>query len=139
MSGFITIMLTLMFPWSLAHVAGKIKTYTCSHGVLQAVVVPVGKKGFEDQESRVEIRSADGRRVRRKSFSSSDGEHGWGVNHAAWSGDGQFFISISLAQAATSRGVYPSTSTPVARTGSTNLTASSGQLHQISFWREETQ
>lgn len=92
MSSFITVMLTLMFSWSVAHAAGKVKTYICSRGVLLAAVVPVGKKGFEDQESRVEIRSADGRRISWKSFSSRDGEHGWGVNHAAWTGDGQFFI-----------------------------------------------
>jgi len=91
MSSFITTMLTLIFPWSLVCVAGQVRTHTFSQGALRVVVVPVGKKGFEDQESRVEIRR-NSRLLRWRSFSSSDGEHGRGVAHAAWTSDGQFFV-----------------------------------------------
>ncbi len=59
---------------------------------LRAVIIPVGKPGFEAQESRVEIRDASGRLLRWRSFASSDGEHGRGVHHAAWTPDGQFFV-----------------------------------------------
>ena len=59
---------------------------------LRAVVIPVGKKGFETQESRIEIRDARGRLLRWRSFASSDGEHGRGVGRAEWTADGQFFV-----------------------------------------------
>lgn len=55
-------------------------------------VIPVGKKGYEDQESRIEVRSSGGRLLRWRSFASVDGEHGRGVNHAAWTPDAQFFV-----------------------------------------------
>jgi len=59
---------------------------------LRAVIIPVGKKGNEGTESRVEIRSATGETLGWKSFASYDGEHGIGVNHAEWTADGQFFV-----------------------------------------------
>jgi hypothetical protein len=57
-----------------------------------AVIIPVGKKGNEGTESRVEIRSATGETLGWKSVASYDGEHGIGVNHAEWTADGQFFV-----------------------------------------------
>ncbi len=59
---------------------------------LRAVIVPVGNKGYESEESRVEIRTSHGRLLRWRNFASSDGQHGGGVDHAEWSSDGQFFI-----------------------------------------------
>ena len=59
---------------------------------LRAVIIPVGKTGFETQESRIEIRDARGRLLRWRSFASADGEHGRGVRRAAWTADGQFFV-----------------------------------------------
>jgi hypothetical protein len=42
---------------------------------LRAVISPVGKKGDEEPESRVDILSATGETLRWKSFASYDGEH----------------------------------------------------------------
>ena len=76
---------------SLTALAGG-KVHPSPDGALRAVVIPVGKEGFEEQESRVEIRDARGRILRWRSFASADGEHGRGVNHAGWTADGQFFV-----------------------------------------------
>ena len=42
---------------------------------LRAVIAPVGKKGDEEPESRVDILSATGETLRWKSFAFYDGEH----------------------------------------------------------------
>jgi hypothetical protein len=59
---------------------------------LRAVIIPVGKKGFGAQESRIEIRDAGGRLLRWRSFASADGEHGRGMRRAEWTADGQFLV-----------------------------------------------
>ena len=59
---------------------------------LRAVVIPVGKKGFEQRESRLEIQLANGVSLQRKNLSSPDGAHGASIAHAAWTADGQFFV-----------------------------------------------
>jgi hypothetical protein len=43
-------------------------------------------------ESRLELRSEAGRLLARRSYSSSDGEHGFGITKAAWTPDSQFFV-----------------------------------------------
>src|SRR5215813_977251 len=59
---------------------------------LRAIIIPVGKKGYEGTESRIEIRSASGKTLRWKSFASYDGEHGMGLNHAEWTANSLFFV-----------------------------------------------
>jgi hypothetical protein len=59
---------------------------------LRAVIIPVGEKGYESRESRVEIRTSRGRLLKRKSFFSKDHNHGEGVGRAEWSSDRQFFV-----------------------------------------------
>ena len=61
-------------------------------GGLIARVIPAGKKGSENRESRIEIRRANGRLIRQRSFASTDGNHGRSIVHAAWTSDGQFFV-----------------------------------------------
>lgn len=68
------------------------RTFKSPDKQLSVVVIPVGNKGYEQQESRFEIRGAKGGLLRFKSFASVDGEHGRGVFHAAWTADGQFFV-----------------------------------------------
>src|SRR5262249_39508650 len=60
--------------------------------LLRAVIIPVGKKGYEGTESRIEIRSASSKTLRWKSFASYDGEHGMGVNHIEWTANSLFFV-----------------------------------------------
>lgn len=62
------------------------KSYESPSTNIRALIVPVGA------ESRVEIRSASGALLRRKSFVSSDHNHGEGVDHAQWTSDGRFFV-----------------------------------------------
>ena len=68
------------------------KIYRSPDHVLKVRIIPVGNKGFRDQESRVEVRRSDGRLLRWKSFASEDGQHGRGVNRATWTNDGRFFV-----------------------------------------------
>ena len=58
----------------------------------RAVIIPVGPKGYEAYESRVDIHSASGRLLQRKSFQSRDHNHGEGVAHAEWTADGRIFV-----------------------------------------------
>ncbi len=83
----ISFLLASSFP-----VFAQNKIYRSADNKLRAVIIHVGKKNFEDQESRLEIRNARGRLLRWRSFASSDGEHGLGVHHAEWSADGRFFV-----------------------------------------------
>jgi hypothetical protein len=75
-----------------ASVRAQSQTYNAPDRRIRAVVVNVGKMGHENSESRVEIRTPNGRVLRYRSFSSIDGEHGEGVDRAEWSADGQFFV-----------------------------------------------
>jgi len=44
------------------------------------------------KESRVEVRSQQGRLLVSRGYMSKDGEHGYGVSKAAWTPDSQFFV-----------------------------------------------
>ena len=59
---------------------------------LQALIIPVGDKGYEAYESRVEIRTSRSSLRRRRSLASQDHHHGEDVGHAEWTSDGQFFV-----------------------------------------------
>lgn len=63
-----------------------------SPGGLTATVIPAGKKGFENRESRIEIKRANGKLIRQRGFASIDGNHGRSIDHAAWTLDGKFFV-----------------------------------------------
>jgi len=77
---------------SCIFVFAQSEVYTSPNNHLKALVIPVGGKGYETYESRVEIRSSRGRLIQRQNFASKDHEHGAGVDHAEWSSDGQFFV-----------------------------------------------
>jgi len=72
--------------------SGQTKSYDSPTKTIQALVVPVGGKGYETYESRVDIRSSSGVLLRSKSFRSHDHNHGEGVGHAEWTSDGRFFV-----------------------------------------------
>jgi len=75
-----------------ASVHAQSQTYNSPDKRLRGIVVTLGEKGYKNSESRVEIRTPNGRVLRYRSFSSPDGEHGEGVDRAEWSADGQFFV-----------------------------------------------
>ncbi len=86
---------TLSVLWIVLMVAGafaQTKSFDSPNKTTRAVIIPVGAKGYEASESRVDIRSASGRLLRRKSFQSRDHNHGEGVAHAEWTADGRIFV-----------------------------------------------
>jgi len=86
---------TLSVLWILLIVASAVaqtRSFDSPNKTTRAVIIPVGTKGYEAYESRLEIRSASGRLLRRKSFQSRDHNHGEGVAHAEWTADGRIFV-----------------------------------------------
>src|SRR5215813_11175538 len=77
---------------SLRLAEAQTKVHSAPDKSLRAIILPVGKKGYEGTESRIEIRSSSGKTLRWKSFASYDGEHGMGVNHAEWTPNSLFFV-----------------------------------------------
>ena len=68
-------------------------SFVSPQGGLTATVVASGKeKGYEQAESRVEIRNTKGTLLCAHDFSSPDGEHGYSVDTAQWTPDSQFFV-----------------------------------------------
>jgi hypothetical protein len=59
---------------------------------IEVRVVGIGKPGFMDQESRVEVRTRSGRGLAVRSFGSADGEHGFGLRRGGWTPDGRWFV-----------------------------------------------
>lgn len=76
----------------IAAFAQPAKSLRSPDGRLRAEIISVGKRGYEDAESRVLIRRSDGKMIFEKNFASSDGEHGFGVGRAAWTANAQFFV-----------------------------------------------
>src|ERR1700682_1151764 len=60
---------------------GTISAFVCSKKAPEAT-----------KESRIELRSRDGRILASRNYMSKDGEHGHGVTKAAWTLDSQFFV-----------------------------------------------
>lgn len=83
---------TVAILWGFQSTLAQTATYNSPNHELKALVIPVGNPGFETKESRVEIRYKSGRLVRWRSFASADGQHRRGVQKAAWTKDGQFFV-----------------------------------------------
>lgn len=71
---------------------GQTKSFKSPTKAIRALIVPVGAKGYETYESRVDIRSCSGKLLRSKSFASRDHNHGEGVVHAEWTANGRFFV-----------------------------------------------
>ncbi|MEW6116192.1 MAG: hypothetical protein AB1553_04750 [Nitrospirota bacterium] len=86
----LVVLLFVMLP-AAGYARGQ-KEYISPDGRLRALVVPVSKEGSGLPESRIEIRKMNGALIFEKDYSSSDGSHGWVVNHATWTPDSRFFI-----------------------------------------------
>ncbi|HXI25971.1 MAG TPA: hypothetical protein VNG71_19100 [Pyrinomonadaceae bacterium] len=74
---------------------GQTRSFGSPNKATRAVIIPVGAKGHENSESRIEIRSARGRLLRRLNLASADHNHGEGIGHAQWTGNGGFFVFIT--------------------------------------------
>ncbi len=55
-------------------------------------MISVSRENSGMPESRIEIRTRSGKRVYKKDYSSSDGNHGWVIDSAAWTPDSKFFV-----------------------------------------------
>jgi hypothetical protein len=69
----------------------QVHEYRSPDGKYLAVVIPYPKAPHGSGESKIEIHSKDVI-VSSASYSSEDGEHGFGVERAAWSPDSKFFV-----------------------------------------------
>jgi hypothetical protein len=65
------------------------KEYTSPDKELKALVIPIAKK---NREGRIEIRKITGELLLKKTYESADGEHGFVVEHAAWTPDSNYFV-----------------------------------------------
>jgi|WetSurMetagenome_2_1015567.scaffolds.fasta_scaffold02436_2 hypothetical protein len=70
----------------------EVKGYPSPDGRFVAQVVRLPSAPYGSGENRIVLRSNKGRIVCSKDFSSEDGEHGYGVEKAAWTPDSKFFV-----------------------------------------------
>ena len=69
------------------------KTYQSPDGALSAQIIPAKKNLLGNAyESRVEIRTEEGKLLKTADYTSEDGDHGLIVANTEWSPDSQFFI-----------------------------------------------
>jgi len=61
-------------------------------GKFVAFVTALPKAQYGYGESKVEIRTKKGKLLCSKSYGSEDGEHGFGVERAAWTPNSKFFV-----------------------------------------------
>jgi hypothetical protein len=90
------ILFVFIFLAPLSTFAQKAETFVSPDDSLRAEIQSVRKKPGGAAESKIEILSKDGKRIWIVKYTSSDGEHGFGVVKAAWTPDSQYFV-YSLA------------------------------------------
>jgi len=71
--------------------AKQAKEFRSPDGKYLAIVIPLPKAPYGSGESKIEIHVKDAI-VSSASYSSEDGEHGFGVERAKWSPDSKFFV-----------------------------------------------
>lgn len=74
----------------------KGQRYVSPDGTVSVSVIPVGKSAPKQSESLIEFRRNGGRLLCGIDYSSSDGEHGFGIVKGAWTPDSRYFV-FSLA------------------------------------------
>ena len=85
-------LLILGFLFSGVATVGQTKSFQAPHKAIRALIIPAGAQGYENYESRIEIRSSAGTLLRRLNLASTDHLHGEGVGHAEWTANGRFFV-----------------------------------------------
>ena len=86
------VFLILAFLFTGVATVGQTKSLESPKKTIRALIIPVGAKGYENSESRIEIRSSAGALLRRLNLASADHNHGEGVGHAEWTRYGRFFV-----------------------------------------------
>jgi hypothetical protein len=84
--------LVLLCASAFAKEARQRREYLSPDGKYRAVVIPLPKARYGSGESKIEIRSTKDATLCSENYGSEDGEHGFGVEHAAWSPDSMFFV-----------------------------------------------
>ena len=72
--------------------ADEQREYLSPDGNYHAYVISLPKSHYGSGESRIDLRSANGALLLSKSYGSEDGEHGFGVERAAWTPDSRYFV-----------------------------------------------
>jgi hypothetical protein len=70
----------------------KDQKYESPDGNYIAYVIALPKAPYGSGESKIIIKTKKGKTLRSKSYWSEDGEHGYGVEKAAWTPDSLFFV-----------------------------------------------
>lgn len=81
----------ITFISTLAHSMER-KSYVSPDGKYHAIIVALPKAPCGCEENKVILKSKDGKTLCSKSYGSEDGEHGFGVEKAAWTPDSKFFV-----------------------------------------------
>lgn len=90
MKYFFAVLMLFIVPIT-SHADGE-KIFISPDDTLYALVIPVGNKISEVSESRIEMRTGDGKFVLGKDYSSTDGSHGWVLDNVSWTPDSNFFV-----------------------------------------------
>jgi hypothetical protein len=88
---FLIVFCALVLLTVLAH-SGDQKEYLSPDGKYRAYVIPLPKAPYGSGESKIMIKAKSGKTLSLKSYGSEDGEHGFGVEKAAWTFDSRFFV-----------------------------------------------
>ena len=87
----ILLMLGLLFTDSLGY-AEEAHRYPSPNRKYLALVIALPKAQYGSGESKIELRTSNGSILCAKNYGSEDGEHGFRVEHSAWTPDSQFFV-----------------------------------------------
>ena len=84
--------LVVLFVTSAYASPKKDQKFESPDGKYLAYVIALPKAPYGSGESKIIIKTKNGKTLRSKSYWSEDGEHGFGVEKATWSPDSKFFI-----------------------------------------------
>ena len=74
------------------YAGSKVKRYASPDGKYVVLISALPKARYGSGESEIALQTIDGKILCSKSYGSADGEHGFGVERAAWTPDSQFFV-----------------------------------------------
>ena len=87
------VFLVVAVPFGYTLAKERREEFTSPDSKLVAIVVPADKmKGFAKYESRILIHRIGGAQISIQDFSSTHGDHGYGVTGARWTPDSQYFV-----------------------------------------------
>lgn len=86
------ISLCILLVFTTPGQGGQTREYSSPNRQFRARVIALPDAPYGSGESRVEIHAASGALLCSRSYGSWDGEHGFGVERAAWTPDSRFFV-----------------------------------------------